>query len=168
MTSDPDYYAIIKKVRGRETIHWQAIMSAIGELSNLVEDAMEDPNDEKKRKELRENLGDLLITQIRYALQLCVIGNKNDFAYAYNMAKEVFQKKSKTSNSTFQQLFENLKTLLKNFEEKNKGIKKSEYYELEQLNSKLDAISNEEIYHEFMKRKKAIGEVFGKLDFTCF
>jgi DNA adenine methylase len=85
----------------------------------------------------------------------------NDVAYAYNMAKEVFQKKSKTSNSTFQQLFENLKTLLKNFEEKNKGIKKSEYYELEQLNSKLDAISNEEIYHEFMKRKKAICEVFG-------
>ena len=62
---------------------------------------------------------------------------------------------------TFQQLFQNLKTVINNFEEKNKHLKKTEYYELEQLNSKLDAISNEEIYREFTNRKKAIGEIFG-------
>ena len=159
--TDPQYYDIIKKVRGSDAINWPELMSLIGDLSYLVEDAMDDPNDENKRRKLREELGDLLITQIRYALQLCVIDNKNDYDYAYDIAKKVFQKPSKKKNYTFQQLFENLKVLVKNFEEKNKHIKKTEYYELEQLNSKLDAISNEEIYHEFTNRKKAIGEIFG-------
>ena len=125
MLTDPQYYDIIKKIRGRDAINWSEIMSLI-ELSYLVEDAMDDPHDENKRRKLREDLGDLLITQIRYALQLCVIDNRNDYEYAYDIAKKVFQKQSKRKDSTFQQLFENLKTVINNFEEKNKHLKKTE------------------------------------------
>jgi len=159
--NDEDYYKIIKKIRGTDVIHWQPIMDSIEELSNLVETATENSNSEQERKNLREKLGDNLIIQLRFALQLCVIDNKNDFEYAYNLAKEKFKKKSKTNYPQFQELFENLKPLIKNFEDKKKRVKKTSYYELEQLNSNLDAIRSEDIYHEYMGRKKALGEVFG-------
>ena len=72
------------------------------------------------KKKVREGLGELPITQIRDTLQLSVTGNKNDYVYAYDISKEVLQKQSKRKNSTFQQLFPDLNTLTKNFDEKNK------------------------------------------------
>jgi hypothetical protein len=157
--SHDDYYAVIRDVRGLNTIYWSEIRSSLDDLSNQVEYAME--SDEVDRKQLRESLGATLITQIRYALQLCVMDKKNDFDYAYGTANEVFKRKSDTKSAVFLQLFQNLRPLVKNFDEKNKRIRKSDYYDLEQLNSNLDAITSEDTYLKFMNRKKAIGEVFG-------
>ena len=161
--NDPDYLKRITKIRGKQKIDWSFIMNAIYELGNLVESVMEDKEDEQSRTLLREHIGVLLITQLRYALQLCVMDNKSDFesAFASEKVKEIFKKKSKSDYESFQKLFENLKILLKNFEEKKKRIKKKDYYELEQLNSKLDAIKDENIYQEFTKRKDSIGKIFG-------
>ena len=161
--SHDDYYAIIRDVRGLNTIYWSEIRSSLDDLSNQVEYAMESDEVDRKvdRKQLRDSLGATLITQIRYALQLCVMDNKNDFDYAYRIANEIFKRKSDTKNAAFLQLFQNLRKLVKDFDEKNKRIRKSDYYDLEQLNSNLDAITSEDTYHKFTNRKKAIGEVFG-------
>jgi len=154
-----EYLAIITEVRGRHRIQWSEIRSSLDDLSNQVELAME--SDELERKKLRDSMGPLLITQIRYAIQLCLMDRKNDFDYAYDKAKDTFKKKTKSVNANFQQLFENLKDLIRDFDEKNKRIKKADYYDLEKLNSNLDAIASEETFNEYRKRKKALGEVFG-------
>jgi len=159
--NDPDYLDIITKIRGKGKFDWSFIMTSIEDLSGLVETAMDKEEGESERKKLRENLGETLIKQLRYALQLCVMENQNDFDGATEKVKDVFKKKTKTNYVSFQKLFDNLKVLLKSFEEKKKRIKKKDFYELEQLNSNLDAISDENIYKEFMKRKNSIGEVFG-------
>jgi len=161
--NDPDYLKIITKIRGKQKIDWLFVTSAIEDLTDLVETVMEDEEDKENRKNLREHIGETLITQIRYALQLCVIDNKTDFEtiLALDKVQEVFKKKSKSDYETFIKLFDNLKNLLKNFDEKKKKIKKDSYYEYEQLNSMLDAIKDENTYHEFRNRKKALGEIFG-------
>jgi len=159
--SDPDYLCIITKVRGKDRIELNSIMDSINDLSNIVEGAIEDSKNTKARAELKENLGEILIKQLRFALQLCVMEKKSDFEFAQNKVKDVFKKKPKTKSTQFQELFDNLKILLKNFEEKKKRIKKANYYELEQLNSKLDAVRDEKIYEEFMRRKESIAGVFG-------
>ena len=159
--NDPNYLKEITKIRGKQNIDWSFMMDAIDELTDLVESVMEDEDDKESRTNLREQIGISLITQLRFALQLCVMDNKSDFECASKKVKETFKKKSKSDYEIFQKLFENLKILLKTFEEKKKKIKKNDYYDLEQLNSKLDAIKDEDIYHEFMKRKNSIGEIFG-------
>ena len=160
--NDPEYLKQITIIRGKQKIDWSFIMNSIDDLTDLVESAMEEEEDKQNRKILRENIGVTLITQLRYALQLCVMDNKTDFETALTSEKvrEIFKKKPKSNYELFIKLFENLKKLLKSFEEKKKKIKKKDYYDLEQLNSELDAIRNEDIYYEFMKRKKALGEIF--------
>lgn len=159
--NDEQYYSIIKKNRGRESIPWQYISDSIEDLQNLVEPVIDDEKNEENRTKLREALGKTLLTQISDALQLCVIDNKKDYDYAYNTAKKEFNKKAKTKYPKFEKLYESLKILLKNFDEKNKRIKKSFYYDLEQLSGNLDAIADEKVYQSYIIRKKNIGDVFG-------
>lgn len=159
--NDPDYLSIITKIRGKQKIDWSFVFSTIDDLSSLVEGVIDDKENSKEREKLRNDLSTSLIKQLRYTLQLCVMNEENDFENAYEIAKETFKIKTKTKYDDFQKLLDYLKLIIKDFELKKKKIKKSDFYELEQLNSKLDAITDETIYREFMDRKKSIGEVFG-------
>jgi SOS-response transcriptional repressor LexA len=158
-----DFQKFLVKAKGKEYTPWSDIRESLQDL-HLTVDSITDKLEERveERKKFREELGETLISQISAALQLCVIKNESDYNYAYDLVKkQEFNKKSKSQNEELLNLLENLKVLLKDSKTKNKLLQKSDYYEYEQLASKLDAIKNEDDFKDFFNRKKAITDIFG-------
>lgn len=161
--SAEEFHELIVKRRGKEHIPWSDIRLSIDDLLKQV-DTITAKLEEcvEERKKFREEFGETLISQISAALQLCVIRNEDDYNYGYDLAKkQEFIKKPKSQKEEFLKLLENLKTLLIDFKNKNKLLEKSDFYDWDQLASKLDAIKSEEEFKNFYNRKKAITEVFG-------
>ena len=153
-------YKIIVDVRGRENIQWQNMHDSFSKLQNIVEPITESLEHADKRKEFRDELGEILISQLSAAMQLCVISKESDYNYGYNLAKkQEFNKKSKSKNKEFLELFDKLKNLLKDFKQKHKLILKSNYYEFEQLASRLDALKTEKEFKGYVERKKHLSSV---------
>ncbi len=159
--SAEEFHKIIVDIKGREYVQWEKIRDSIRDLQYTVESITNSLDDVDKRKKFRDELGETLISQLSAAMQLCVISKKSDYEYGYTLAnKQEFKKKSKSKNKEFLELFEKLKGLLKDFELKHKLIPESEYYELEQSASYLDALQTEDDFKEFYERKKELSSVF--------
>lgn len=155
------FQKIIADVNGSENIQWSSIHESLTNLQDIVEPITVSLENADKREELRNELGEILISQLSAAMQLCVISKESDFNYGYALAKkQEFNKKSKSKNKEFLDLFDKLKNLLKDFNKKCKLIPKSDYYDFEQTASKLDALKTETDFREFFERKKGLSKVF--------
>lgn len=159
----PEFHNLIVKMRGKEYTPWSEIRQSLEELHLKVDSIAEQLEEStEQRKQFREELGETLISQISACLQLCVISKEDDYKFAFEeVKKHEFNKKANSRNEEFLNLFENLKRLLTDFNLKSKLLQKSDYYDYEQLASKLDAIKDEKDFTNFFNRKKNISEVFG-------
>jgi len=151
---------LILKSRGKRYTPWQSMRDSLDELQLKVSGITENLETVEDRKKFRDELGTSLISQISAALQLCVITNIDDFNYGYDIVKKEKFKKPKTKKLELLELLNNLQLLLKDFKTKNKLLKKSDYYEYEQLASKLDVLKNEDDFKSFFERKQALSKGF--------
>jgi len=157
--SAEEFHKIIVDAGGKENIQWSNMRQSLNNLQNIIEPITDSLKHVDKRKEFRDELGEILISQLSVAMQLIVISKESDYDYGYNLAKnEEFKKKSK-SNSEFVELFEKLKMLLKDFKQKDRLIEKKLYYEFEQTASMLDALKTENEFKEYFKRKTHLSSV---------
>lgn len=158
--SAEEFHKIIVDAKGRENVQWEKMIDSLTKLRHAVEPITNSLEHVDKRKEFRDDLGETLISQLSAAMQLCVISKESDYNYGYNLAKkQEFNKKSKSKNTEFSELFDKLKNLLKDFELKRRLMPESEYYEFEQTASYLDALKTETDFREFFERKKQISSV---------
>ena len=159
--SAEEFHALIVKIKGNETVHWEKMKDAVFDLRVRVHDITDSIDKEKERDEFRKELGVTLIAQLSGAMQICVIDNASNHDYAMAQAKNEFKKKSGSKNETFQTLFDSLKNLLNDFKKKQKLVPRLDMsnYEFEQLASKLDALYDEKEFQAYFKRKDQLQNV---------
>jgi len=158
--SAEDFHKKIVDAGGKENVQWVKIRESLNRLQNIIEPITNSLKHVDKRKEFRNELGETLISQLSVAMQLIVISKESDYNYGYNLAKnEEFKKKSKSKNTEFKELFDKLKSLLKDFKQKDRLIEKEFYYEFEQTASMLDALKTENEFKKYFERKKQLSSV---------
>lgn len=161
--SSEEVRLLIKKFGDAKKIKWSLLKEMLNDLlcrvyniTGNMDESLED------RNQFREEVGDVLLSQISAALQLCIIDNESDFKWGYEKAKKsVFSEKPKSKNQDYLDLFSSLKDLLKDFKMKSKLISKNDYHGYHKLSSILHVIKDENDLKNFLNRGKSMSDIFG-------
>ena len=151
------FHEILRDAKGSDNIHWEKIIESIDELHTQICPIIESLDKKDQRDEFRNEIGVTLISQLSAAMEICMISNQESYKSAMGVTKKLFGKKSNSKNEQFQELFNNLHTLLKDYEKKDKLLSKLKSvitpFEFEQLYSYLDALQDESEFVSYFKRK---------------